>query len=75
MVLLTDLQVAAITDAVRPLQPADRRSLLAALFEELIHRRDELGEGELHRMLRELQRKHFQPPTDFDCGKVPWRAE
>jgi hypothetical protein len=35
---------------------------MAALFQDLIMRRDEVGDGELGRVLRDLQRKHFKPP-------------
>jgi hypothetical protein len=39
---------------------------MAQLFEELIHRRDEIGDGSLARMLRELQRRHFRPPMETE---------
>jgi hypothetical protein len=66
MVLLTDAQVSAITNAARPLQPAERAAFLAALLEALLMHRDEIGDGELGRMLRDLQRRHFVPPTETE---------
>jgi hypothetical protein len=65
MVLLTDLQVSAITNAARPLPP-ERAAFMAALLEALLMRRDELGDGELHRTLRELQRRQFRPPAETE---------
>jgi hypothetical protein len=52
----------------RPLRPNERTAFLAALFLDLIMRRDEVGDGELGRTLRDLQRKHFQPPSDQDVS-------
>jgi len=41
---------------------------MAALFQDLIMRRDEVGDGELGRTLRDLQRKHFRPPSDGEVS-------
>jgi hypothetical protein len=65
---LSDTQIAQIMLVCRPLRPKERTAFLAALFEGLIMRRDEVGDGELGRTLRELQRKHFQPPSDREIS-------
>jgi len=52
----------------RPLRPTERTAFMAALFQDLIMRRDEVGDGELGHTLRELQRKHFQPPSDQEIS-------
>jgi hypothetical protein len=56
-------QVAAITSVTRPLQPKERTAFMAALFQGLLHRRNEMGDGELGRTLRDLQRRYFTPPA------------
>jgi hypothetical protein len=60
---LTDSQITAITNLARPLAPPERAGFFAELFETLLMRRNEVGDGELSRTLRDLQRRHFQPPT------------
>jgi hypothetical protein len=60
---LSDTQIAHIQLVSRPLQPKERAAFLAALFEDLLMRGDEIGDGELGRTLRDLQRRYFQPPT------------
>jgi hypothetical protein len=66
MLALTQNQLDHIALVCRPLQPADKQAFLGQLFDSLIHRRDDVGEGELHRMLRDLQRRHFRPPTETE---------
>jgi hypothetical protein len=66
MVTLTDAQIAAITNATRPLQPAERTAFMAALFEILINYREQLGDGSLGRLIRDLQRRFFRPPADTE---------
>jgi hypothetical protein len=73
MVTLTDAQIAAINSATRPLAPCERTEFQAALFEALINHREQLGDGSLGRLIRELQRKHFCPPTDEDAGMLGTR--
>ena len=46
---LTDAQTDAITNLARPLQPNERAGFFAELFETLLMRRDEVGDGELGR--------------------------
>jgi hypothetical protein len=60
---LSDTQVAAITSIARPLAGEERRQFMAALFENLFHRREELGDGSLGRLLHDLQLRHHKPPT------------
>ena len=56
---LMDTQIAHIQLVSRPLPPEDRAGFLAELFETLLMRRDEVGDGELHRTLRDLHRRYF----------------
>jgi len=58
---LSDAQIAAIMGLVRPLQPHQRSLFLEMLAAKLNSRR-EIGDGEVYRVCRELQREHFDPP-------------
>ena len=58
---LTESQVLAVIHATRPLQPQERVAFTNAL-ETLLAGRHEIGDGELYRNLRELQKKYFHPP-------------
>jgi hypothetical protein len=60
--VLSDSQIDHIALVARPLRPTERTAFMAALFQDLIMRRDEVGDGELGRVLRDLQRKHSKPP-------------
>jgi hypothetical protein len=60
---LSDAQINHILLTTRPLQPRERQEFMAQLLEDLLNRRDEIGEGELGRLLRDLQRRYFTPPT------------
>ena len=64
---LTDAQTDAITNLARPLAPAERAGF-AQLFETLLTRRDEVGDGELGRLLRDLHGRYFRPPSDEEAG-------
>ena len=66
MVVLTDAMISAIENATKPLQPSERLPFQSALLEQLLYYRDEIGEGTLGRLLRELQQKHFKPPIDTE---------
>jgi hypothetical protein len=48
--------------AARPLQPQDRQGFLDAVASEL-GGRVEVGDGELHRLVRKLQWKFLTPPA------------
>jgi hypothetical protein len=65
--ILTDAQALAIVHATRPLQEHEQAAFLEALA-ALLAGRDTIGDGELGRVLRELQRQHFRPPTDTEIG-------
>jgi hypothetical protein len=58
--ILTDEQELAVIHATRPLQANERMTFMNAL-EALLAGRHEVGDGELFRALRDLQRKHFRP--------------
>ena len=73
MIVLTDAQQDAILNVARPLQPSERVAFMAALAELLAGRRLSLGDGELGRTLRDLQRQHFRPPTDEEAGMLGTR--
>jgi hypothetical protein len=75
MLSLSADQIQAITNALRPLQPAERIGFQAALFDMLLHRRSAIGDGELGRTLRELQQRHFRPPTGTETGLAPRAAQ
>jgi hypothetical protein len=66
---LSDQQIAHILNTCRPLVPDERRAFLSALLDALLMHRDEVGDGSLGRMLRELQRRHFRPPAEIEDRK------
>ena len=53
----------AVIHATRPLAPTECGAFLTAL-QGLLAGRSEIGDGELHRVIRDLQRQYFRPPTD-----------
>jgi hypothetical protein len=59
---LTEPQSDAIARATAPLEPLQRQAFLTELL-ELIRGRVSVGDGELYRSLRELQRTHHVYPT------------
>ena len=65
---LTDSQITAITNLARPLAPSERAGFFAELFETLLMRRDEVGDGELGRLLRDLHCRYFRPPPEEEAG-------
>jgi hypothetical protein len=64
---LSDKQVDRIKFVSRPLPPQERTRFMATLFETLLNYRPDVGDGELGR-LRDLQRRHFQPPAAARAG-------
>jgi hypothetical protein len=58
---LTDEQYDALINALRPLQTVERQQLLGAL-NVMFEGRCDVGDGELGRALRTLQREYFRPP-------------
>jgi hypothetical protein len=59
---LSDAQQLAVINAARPLQLGERGGFLDALAALLAGRHD-IGDGELHRILRDLQWRYLQPPA------------
>ena len=59
--ILTEPQTLAIIHASRPLAPVERGAFLTAL-QGLLAGRHDIGDGELHRVIRDLQRQYFRPP-------------
>ena len=66
---LTSEQEVAIIHATKPLQVEERTAFMTALTAWL-NDRAEVGDGELSRTLRDLQRKHFKPPDVHDRDVV-----
>jgi hypothetical protein len=65
---LTDAQLDAVLRAAQPLAPADRGAFLEALAQALAGYQ-EIGDGQLYVVIREVQRRHFDPPRN--TGMVP----
>ena len=61
MISLSDEQMNSVMRAAEPLQPRDRGAFLEALA-QAPRRQSELGDGAIYRAIREVQRKHFDPP-------------
>ena len=61
MLAFTDDQMSAMTSAAAPLHPRDRSTFVEAVAARFTNR-DEIGDGELGRALRELQREFLNPP-------------
>ena len=61
---LTTSDRAAIDRAALPLQPRDRQAFRRAVAEALQGR--EIGEGAVHRAIREHQRRFFDAPLSTD---------
>src|SRR5262245_61143254 len=59
---LSDDQLAIITNAAQPLNPSDRTRFMEAVASRL--RGQELGDGAVGRLRRELQAHFFKPPVD-----------
>lgn len=60
---LTDAQVATLMQLSRPLQPAQRRAFVELLIAQL-NGHHEIGDGQLFRVCRELQRQLLNQPTE-----------
>jgi len=72
---LTDSQQWQVIRATNPLDMPQRDAFLAALLQQFVGR-IEIGDGELFRALRELQRQHFRPPAATHLPhKFPQTAE
>jgi hypothetical protein len=62
---LTDAQLTAVFDAARPLAVASRDAFLLDLAAALAGIVD-IGDGDVARAIRTVQRKHFDPPLSTD---------
>jgi hypothetical protein len=69
-IALTDAQLDAVISACRPLSLAGRDAFLLDLAALL--QGQELGDGTVFRLIREVQRKHFDPP-ELDERAEPHR--
>ena len=58
---ITERQQSAVLNATNALERLQKDAFLAALA-HLLEGRNEIGDGELYRTLRDLQREHFRPP-------------
>src|SRR6266511_1923563 len=65
---LTDAQLTAIWAAAAPLAPQDRDPFVRAVGQALQECRDP-GDGDVARVIRQLQRRHFDPP-DLTDGRA-----
>ena len=72
-IALTDSQITTVMQLSRPLSPEQRSAFPEMLAGKLNGQRD-LGDGEVYRLCRELQRAHFDPPTlDRGVGSGKYR--
>jgi hypothetical protein len=67
---LTDSQITAIFAAARPLAVQDRDPFLQEVASLLAGIPDP-GDGDVHRAIRALQRRHFDPPELTDARAQP----
>jgi hypothetical protein len=68
-IALTDAQLSAVFDAARPLPRASRDAFLLDLAAALAGITD-IGDGDVARAIRAVQRKHFDPP-ELDDRATP----
>jgi hypothetical protein len=68
MVSLSDTDLSAVMDAARPIPPPSRDRFLREVAAEL-SKYPEIGPGLVGRVVRETQRKYFDPPR-FTSGPV-----
>ena len=59
---LSDSELSAIVEAARPLEPNARAAFVEAVAVELA-RHPVIGDGTVGRVVREVQRQHFSPPS------------
>ena len=65
-IAVSDQQMNAIMSAATPLQPAERSAFLAGLAHRLRGEPDPIGDGMLHRLIRETVREVWKPPLAAD---------
>jgi hypothetical protein len=64
MISLTDEQLDAVLAAARPLAVEDRDPFIRAIAHELEQHNGSIGPGTVHRCIRDVQKRFFDPP-DF----------
>jgi hypothetical protein len=69
---LTDAELQAVMAACRPLQPRDRDLFLKDVAAE-IAALPMCGDGAVHRIIREVQRRHYDPPTSGRMASIARR--
>jgi hypothetical protein len=67
---LSDAQLSAVFDAARPLPRESRDAFLLDLAAALAGITD-IGDGDVARAIRAVQRKHFDPPQFTDGRAQP----
>jgi hypothetical protein len=73
MVSLSDDELQIVMAASQPLAAADRSSFLRDVAAELAKHPSELGAGFIHRVVREVQHRHFHPPqVNGNAGVGRW---
>ncbi len=72
-IALTDLQLTAVFDAARPLAVASRDAFLLDFATALAGVVDP-GDGTVFRLIREVQRRHFDPPQVDERSEPHRRA-
>jgi hypothetical protein len=65
-IALTDAQMMAILAAAAPLAARDRNPFLLEVA-QVLQGLPEVGDGALHRVIMQVQRKHFDPPQLDDA--------
>jgi hypothetical protein len=70
-VALSDQQMMAILAAAAPLAARDRNPFLLEVA-QLLQALPEVGDGALHRIIMQVQRRHFDPP-ELNPHAVPHR--
>jgi hypothetical protein len=70
-VALTDAQMMAVLAAAAPLAAGDRNRFLLEVA-QLLQALPEVGDGALHRIIMQVQRKHVDPPQ-LNPHSVPHR--
>jgi hypothetical protein len=61
IICLSAEQQTIVLNAIAPMQQAERNAFLLALT-QLLAGRTTVGNGQLYRMIRDLQREFFKPP-------------
>jgi hypothetical protein len=62
-IAVSDEQMSAILNAAAPLQPFERSVFLASLANRLRSEPEPVGDGLLHRLVREVIREVWTPPV------------